>query len=109
MEKPASWKCVVGDRVKFAMNKRAFQEGNLIIGEVAERKDKFAVIKSDKLPSKVRIHVSCLRVIKPVLTTGRAKKQLAAGFNLKPVNRPKKKAKSEVTTVVSGMIFSYKK
>ena len=109
MGKIAPWKCVAGDTVKFAMNNYSFKKGNFLKGKIIERIGKFALIKSEQLPTVVRIHVSCLEVINTVLTPGRAKKQLSSNFTLKQTNGHKKKAKAKVTNQIGDMTFTYRK
>jgi hypothetical protein len=106
----ASWKCEAGDKIKFAMNKRSFQEGNLMHGKIVKRMGKLVLVESETLPRPVKIHVSCLRIVNPILTEGRMKKALAGAFKLKQgTTSTRQRSKKTITNSVGEMSFTYKK
>jgi hypothetical protein len=103
-----SWKCVVNDEVKVYLNDRALKENKFYFGKIVARNGSIVSVECPTLQRTVRVHVRMVRVIKPVLTDGRLKKQMAYRFKVLDQKRPPK-AKKEITNKVGDMSFTYTK
>lgn len=107
------WKCVVGDTVSVYLNKKDKTRNKKYVGKVVKREEGQVTVfippTSTFSTMPVTVHVSLIiSILKPVLTLGRAKKQLVQKFELKPKSRRTVK-KEVVTSTVGETSFTYKK